>query len=168
MVLPYLGTSQGLVAAGFLPGRESYGATVLDLCDGTLEAPEFDRVKFVIGKIDGEQRRLDLAKPRPRVVISRCVKLPDNIVDLLDLQRLFCDALDVVVCIAGPCERRRHTGRAAHHQFEQVPGQTAAWRLRRGAAAPLVAAKLNDLDEQPAPKQVSAVDAFGKSRNAQQ
>src|SRR6202040_3546280 len=103
-----------------------------------------------------------------RVIISRCVKLPDDVVGLLHLQRLFGDALDVVVCIAGSRELGRQTGRATHHELEEVPGQTKARRLPCGGATPLVLAKLDDLDEQPAPEQVSTTNTFGKARNRQQ
>ena len=52
--------------------------------------------------------------------------------------------------------------------MEEIPGQTEAWRLRRGGAAPRVVAKLDDLDEQPTPEQISADDTFRKARNRQQ
>jgi hypothetical protein len=104
----------------------------------SLEAAQFDRVESFIGKIDGGQRRPDQAQPRRRVEISRRVKLPDDVVDVLYL-RLFGDALDVVVCIAGSRERGHQMGWAAYHELEEVPGQIEAWRLVRGGAAPLAA-----------------------------
>ena len=63
IVLPDLGHSQGLVAAGFRPNRKSHGVTPLYQRDRALEATQLDRVEFVIGKIDSKQRRLDQAQP---------------------------------------------------------------------------------------------------------
>jgi hypothetical protein len=57
IILPELRDSQGLVAAGFRPGRKGYGMAAPDLRDCALEAAQFHRVEFVIGKIDGEHRR---------------------------------------------------------------------------------------------------------------
>lgn len=68
---------------------------------------------------------------------------------------LIGNALDGFVCIAGSRERGRQMRRAIHHEFEEVPGQTEACRLLCGDPAPLVFAKLDDLDEESAPEQVS-------------
>ena len=126
IVLPDLGHSQALVAAGLRPSLKRYGAAALHLRDGPLEAAQLERVKFIIGKIDGEQPRLDQAQPGRRIIISRCVELSDDIVGLLHFQRLFGNALDVFVCIARSRERGPQMRRAIHHELEEVPGQTEA------------------------------------------
>lgn len=102
IVLPDLSHSQALVAARFRPSRKHYGAAALDLRNGALEATQFDRVKFIIGKIDGEQRRLDQAKPNRRIIISRRVELPEDVVCFLRLQRSSATLWMVLSASPGP------------------------------------------------------------------
>jgi hypothetical protein len=103
IVLPNLGYSQGLVATGFRPDRKRYGVATFD---SALESTQPVRVEFVIGKIEGQQARLDLAQPGRRIIIARCIELPNNVVRLLHFhfQRVFGNVLDVFVGIVGPSE----------------------------------------------------------------
>ena len=92
------------MTARIRPDGEGYAAAAPDLRDRALEAAQLDRVEFVIGKINGKQRRIDQAQAGGRVVISRSIELPEHVIGLFHLQRLFGDTPDMVVRIGRTCE----------------------------------------------------------------
>src|SRR5271168_2726305 len=152
------------MTARIRPDGEGYAAAVPDSRDRALEAAQLDRVEFVIGKINGEQRRIDQAQAGGRVVISRSIELPEHVIGLFHLQRLFGDTLDMVVRIGRTCECAIQTRGAIDHQAEKVPRQPETCRLLGRGGSPFPVAQSDDLHEQPTPEQVSTVDAFWKAR----
>src|SRR5271163_3317252 len=107
------------MTARIRPDGEGYAAAVPDLRDRALEAAKLDRVEFVISKINGQQRRIDQAQAGGRVVISRSIELPEHVIGLFHLQRLFGDTPDMVVRIGRTCECATQTRRAIDHQAER-------------------------------------------------
>src|SRR5258706_4092005 len=69
MLLPQRRVAGGAVAARLLAGGDEHVAGVLHALDLALEDAELGRIAFVVGGVDGDERRADAREARRRVVV---------------------------------------------------------------------------------------------------
>ena len=80
MLLVEFGVAGGEMAAGLGARRDQIEFPVFDALQRGVGEAGLRRIAFVVGGIDRKQRRLDLIKPRGRVVVVRGFPLIDKIV----------------------------------------------------------------------------------------
>src|SRR5712691_10723479 len=80
VLLPQRRVDRGAVPARVAARRDEQVAPVLHALDLALEDPELWRVAFVVGGVDGDERRADALQARRRVVVVRGFPLIQDVV----------------------------------------------------------------------------------------
>src|SRR5438105_2008496 len=80
LLLPEFRHARGAVTGGVLACGDQVVAAVLHALDLALEDPELGRVALVVGRIHGQQGRLDALQSRRSIEVARRVPLQEGIV----------------------------------------------------------------------------------------
>src|SRR3954454_17803153 len=78
-LLPKLGKAGRTMATRIGPGRYQIVAAVLHALDLAIHETGFRRIAFVVRRIDGEQRGLDLVQLRCWIIVARGLILIDHV-----------------------------------------------------------------------------------------